>query len=773
MIERHEVFRTTLHDHDGQIVQRIGEPWQCGLTAVPATPDEAAAAADRAASELFDLSAGPLLRVRAWATGPDTHLLLFTAHHIVIDEWSLDIFEQELWSLYEGAGLADLCIQYGDYSAWHRELIAAQGADDLAWWTGTLNGAEPTSPVPDHAIPDRTDFSGDQAVAAAGAEAVAWLDATRTAAATTDFVVLLALYSIFLARHAGRRDLTIGTPISGRDHPDTAGLVGFLVNTLALRIHIDPAATFPDHIAHVRKVVLNAFAHQEIPFEHIVRAVAPQRSAASNPLFTTSYAHDTTGAGTAQGLPDGLTLTPHGAGGGGGSHFDLTLNTARTPDGLILALEYSTALYEPATISGYLDSLSDLLATLTAEPRTPVSRLLEPTRREIALLRGWNASATPTVTTPLHDLISLQAAATPDVVAVEAEDTSLTYAQLDLASTVLARQLAGHGIRPGDIVALHLPPAAPAITAILAIWKAGAAFLPLDPDLPPARIGAMIDDAQPARILTTTPSTHPHLDLDPGTLAGKSAPDPVLPAVSPHQVAFLIYTSGSTGRPKAVMIHHGALSNYAAAQMLPRLRSHAGDSALRLAAGTSAFISDFFIAQLVTLAGGHTLVLLSRDQRQDPRYLLDLAADPGRAVTALECTTSQLHLLADAGLLDAPHPPRVAMFAGEACPPDLWEKLRGYPAIVSVNAYGPAEAMMDATQINVADSPVPSIGRAYGNTRVQLLDDLQRPVPPGTAGELCIAGPGVGYGYLGRGPDRRRLHPRPRGSARQPQVPYG
>ncbi len=261
----------------------------------------------------------------------------------------------------------------------------------------------------------------------------------------------------------------------------------------------------------------------------------------------------------------------------------------------------------------------------------------------------------------------------------------------------------------------------------------------------------MIDDARPARVLTATPTTHPHLDLDPAALAGDPAgPAPGLPVVSPHQVAFLISTSGSTGQPKAVMIHHGALSNYTAAQMLPRLRSRAGDTALRLAAGTSAFISDFFIAQLVALAGGHTLVLLSRDQRQDPRYLVGLAADPDRAVTALECTTSQLQLLVEAGLLSAPHPPRIAMFAGEACPPDLWAKLRGYPAIVSVNAYGPAETMMDATQINVADSPAPSIGRAYGNTRIQLLDEHQRPVPPGTAGELCIAGPGVGYGYLGR-----------------------
>ncbi|HET9895692.1 MAG TPA: amino acid adenylation domain-containing protein [Streptosporangiaceae bacterium] len=755
MISRHEIFRTTLHDHDGQIIGRIGPPWHCGLTAIQATPREAAAAADTSASELFNLSQGPLLRVRAWTTGPGSHLLLFTAHHAVIDEWSSEIFERELWALYAAggdpvsAGLPGLTIQYADYAAWHRELIAARGDDDLTWWKDTLDGAEPASPVPDHSVPDRTGFAGESAVVMTGPPAIAWLEATRTTAATTDFVVLLALYSLFLGRHAGRRDVIIGTPVSGRDHPDTAGLVGFCVNTLALRIHVDPASTFPGHVGRVRQVVLDAFAHQEVPFEHVVRAVAPQRSAAANPLFTTAYAHQATDSTAPLILPGGVTLTPHPAGQGGGSHFDLTLNTARTPEGLVLALEYSTSLYEPATISGYLNSLTDLLAVLMKEPAIPVSRLLEPTPREAARLREWNATATPTTTTPLHDLITAQSAATPDAIAVEAPDTTLTYRELDTAATRMARHLIVSGIRPGDIVALHLPPTATAITAILAIWKAGAAFLPLDPDLPPARVAGMINEARPARVLTATPTTHPHLDLDITTMDAEP-PAVALPEVGPSQLAFLIYTSGSTGQPKAVMLHHRGVSNYTCAQMLPRLREFSGDTPVRLAAGTSAFISDFFVAQLVTLAGGHTLVLLSHEQRQDPRYLLHLARDPERAVTALEIATSQLQLLTEAGLLDAPYPPRVVIFGGEACPPDLWATLRRYPGIVAVDTYGPAETTVDATLLKVSESLVPLIGRSYGNTVVRILDDRHRPVPPGTAGELCIAGPGVGYGYLGR-----------------------
>ncbi len=764
MIERHEVFRTTLHDHDGQIIQHIRPPWHCHLNVTPASPAQAAAASYAAAAELFNLSQGPLLRVRAWHTGPDTHLLQFTAHHVVIDGWSLEVFERELWALYAtrgdaaAAGLTDPAIQYADYSGWHRELTATTAGDDITWWTETLDGATPTSPVPDHPAPDRTDFAGDHAIATADPGALAWLAAARTTAGTTDFVVLLALYCVFLARHSGRRDLTVGTLVSGRNHPDTAGLIGFLVNTLALRVRVDTALTFPDHIAYVRQVVLDAFAHQEFPFEQVVRAAAPQRTAARNPLFTSLYDHDILTTATRT-LPGGLTLTPRPAGDKGGTQFDLSLSTARVADSLVLQLDYSTALYEPATVDGYLDSLTDLLAVLAADPGTRVGRLLEPTAREAARLREWNDTVTPAAATPLHDLITAQAAATPDAVAVEAAGTTLTYAQLDTAATTLARHLIARGMSTGDIIGVHLPPTATAITAILAIWKAGAAFLPLDPDLPRARIAAMIDGARPAGILTTTPTTHPHLDLNPAALAGDppavlqpegTLPEGPLPEVLPYHLAFLIYTSGSTGEPKAIMMHHGALANYTAAQMLPRLRDLAGDTPLRVPAGTSALISDFFIGQIITLAGGHTLLVLSREQRHDPRYLVGLAADPERAATAVMCATSQFQLLVEAGLVDAPHPPRIAIIGGEVCPPDLWATLRRHPATVTINIYGPSETMVDATQIDLAQTPDVLIGRPYGNTIIRVLDDRQRPVPPGTPGELCIAGPGVGYGYLNR-----------------------
>ncbi len=780
MIARHEILRTTMHEQDGQIVQRVGPPWRCALTAAPAAPAEAAADAAAAAGELFDLSAGPLLRVRAWDTGQGAHLLLFTAHHVVIDEWSLEVFEQELWALYgaggdaAAAGLSALDIQYADYASWHRGLTATRADEDLAYWRHALDGATPACPAPDHPAPDRTDFSGDQTAITVPASELHWLTTTRTAAGT-DFVALFAIWCLFLARHTGQRDLTVGTLVSGRSHPDTAALIGYFVNTLALRVRIDPGTDFPAYLRAVRATVLDAFAHQEIPFDHVVRAVAPRRTAARNPLFTTmfSYLTETDEDINTRDLPGGLSLTPVPSV-GGGSHFDLSLTAARTPGGLVLRLEYSTDLYDPATIDGYLGSLTSLLGAVSHDPAARLHAFLEPTPRERQLLTAWNdVSAAPAAPGPLHDLIAVQAAATPDVIAIEAQDTSLTYRQLDTGATSLARRLRRAGVRDGDIVGIHLRPGAVAITAILAAWKAGAAFLPLDPDLPPARIIAMVDDAHAALLVTDKPSACPGLDFllgqPPGQGERHDDEDAALPAVGPHHLAYLMYTSGSTGQPKAVMIAHRGLSNHATAQLLPRT----GAERKRVATGTSAFIADFFISQLAALAGGHTLVVLTREQRQDPRYLVGLAADPDRAITALDCTTSQLQLFVEAGLLDAPHPPRVASFGGEACPPDLWAALRAYPALTAVNTYGPAETAVDATIFNVAESPLPLIGRPYGNVRVSLLDDQQRPVPPGTIGELCIAGPGVGPGYLGRpGPDRRRVHPRPRRLPGQPPVPH-
>lgn len=395
LVLRHEVLRTTLHEQDGQVVQRIGPPWRCGLVADPAADEQVAELAVTSARELFDLSAGRLLHVRAWELAPDRHVVAFTAHHVIMDGWSLELFEQELWAVYEAggdpvaAGLSALDIQYADYAAWHRDLTASRADNDLAWWRQTLDGATPVRPVPDRTGHEHADFPGDQAAVILPASALDWLDAVR-ADASTDFVALFAVWCLFLARHTGKRDITVGTMVSGRSHPDVAALIGFFINTLALRVRIDPSADFPGYLRGVRAVVLDAYAHQEIPFDHVVRAVAPSRSATRNPLFSVLFSYVLSEAAQVQGrtLANGLKLTalPRT---GGGSHalrwrtswsrylpIDLSLTASRTPGGLVLQLEYSTDLYDPATITGYLDSLASLLDAVGHDPAAPLAALL-------------------------------------------------------------------------------------------------------------------------------------------------------------------------------------------------------------------------------------------------------------------------------------------------------------------------------------------------------------------------------------------------------------
>ncbi|MFI9271113.1 amino acid adenylation domain-containing protein [Kitasatospora sp. NPDC052896] len=724
LTERHEILRTTLREVDGEIRQIIHPARPTHLTATPAHPEEALRLAHQAAEEPFDLTTGPLLRVHAWQTGDNRHLILFAAHHAILDEWSLTILESELWTLYQGEQLPPLNVQYADFSTWQR-----QQPTDLAHWQQELADCTPTAPLPDHTPPEHPSFAGDRRTTTIPIR----LDDLRQDVGTTDFTILFALYCLFLARHTGETDITVGTPVSGRTHPDTADQLGLFVNTLALRIHINPTEDFPNYLTRVRTTLLEAFAHQDTPFDQVVRAVAPARAAARNPLFSTMFSH---GRQSESASPGELGIAGVELG-SGGSHFDLSLGIAETAEGLVLALDFSTELYEGTTIDGYLASLTDLFAALAADPGASIGTLLRPSPRELTQLQAWNDTVTAQPDAPVHELLRAQARRTPDAIAIEADDTTLTFAELDTASDHLAHHLHHHGIQCGDLVGIQLRPGARALIAVWGVWKAGAAFLPLDPDLPTARLHTMIEDARPALLLTEDTTL-------------EDAPTTDLPQVGARDLAYVMYTSGSTGRPKGVMVDHGNLTNFATAQLIPRLRGAETGQHLRVAIGTSAFISDFFIAQLLTLLDGHTLTVLTPEERSDPRMLLARAQHPDRAIQALDCTTSQLHLLVDAGLLDAPHPPRILTFGGEACPPDLWTTLRGHRRTVAFNAYGPTEATVEATVTDVMTSPTPVIGKPYGNTRIHLLDPQGKPVVPGTLGEIHIGGPGVGPGYLNR-----------------------
>ncbi|MFE2752768.1 amino acid adenylation domain-containing protein, partial [Actinosynnema sp. NPDC059335] len=759
LLDRHESLRTTLHvDADGRVRQRVREVTPGRLVARDVAEADLAGLVEQAVARPFDLTAGPVLRVDVWRTAPDRHVVVFVAHHIAIDEWSLDVVDGELWALYraggdpEAASLPPLDVRYADYAVWHRDLVERHGADDLAYWRRTLDGTVSSWPRSRGTRGEAPAVEAEQCTRVVPADDLAVLERLRARAGATDFMLYLAVYSLLLARHSGERDVVIGVPVSGRSHPDLAPVVGFFVNTLAVRVTVDPDEDFPTYLDRVRTVVLEAFAHQEAPFEQVVRAVAPDRAGSATPLFRTmfSFTAETGHEHRAGRAPAGTTLRDLPIQ-GSGSRFDLSLGTTRTADGLHLTLGLDGGLFEAGAAQELVASFTDLLHALGTSPRVGVGELLAASDRERAAMAGWTGdSSLPAPATPVHELLRERVGRWSGLVAVESGAEELTFAELDARSESLARHLVVSGVRRGDVVGLHLRPGVDAVVAVWAVWKAGAAFLPLDPELPPARLEMMLDDAKPSVVVSrdTVPGSWPTVTPE----AGGDVPGVVLPRVGPRDLAYVMFTSGSTGRPKGVMVDHGNLANYAENLALPRTRGAglAPGSNARVVTGTSAFISDFFLMQMMPLLDGHRLLVVSGAEGRDPRRLVERAHDPARAVDVVGVTTSQVQLMVEAGLLDAPHPPRLISAAGEACPPDLWQALRAHPDVVAHNIYGPAEVSVEMACADMSAHPAPVIGRPYGNVRMYLVDADLRLVPPGTVGEIVIGGPGVGRGYVNR-----------------------
>jgi amino acid adenylation domain-containing protein len=747
LLERHESLRTTLHlDADGHVVQRVGAAAATDLPVRDVAEADLPGLVEQEAERPFNLSTGPVLRVSVWRTAPDRHKVLFVAHHVAVDEWSIGILERELWARYQGDALPPLEVSYRDYAVWHRDLVERQAEEDLAYWRQNLDGATASLP---YSSGGETFGSGERTRTIAQ-ERLAGLDRIRAKAGATEFMVFLAVYSLVLARRSRERDLTVGIPVSGRSHPDLASLVGFFVNTLALRLTVDPDDDFLAHLKRVRSVVLEAFAHQETPFEHVVRAVAPDRADGTNPLFRTAFSF-LPGTQAAERLAqlDGLTVTDLPIP-GGDNHFDLMLGTTRTAEGLHLNLEFSQHI-QPYAADELLESFADLLDTLAQSPQATVSELLHATGRERERIAAWTGTdSLPACDVPVHELLRDRTTLWPNAIAVESGDQTLTFAQLGAYSENLARRLAGAGVRRGDVVGLHLRPGVEAVLAVWAVWKAGGAFLPLDPDLPPARLELMLADAAPAVVVSRDPGAVPGNVPTLSPDASADVPDVVLPLVSTKDLAGVLFTSGSTGRPKGVLLEHGGLATFAERQLLPRIRAAGVGEHARVVTGTTAFISDFFLEQVLPLLDGHRLLVLAGAEGRDPRRLVELAQDPATAVAVVCTTTSQVQLMVDAGLLDAPHPPKLIEPAGEACPPDLWNALRSRPGVAANNIYGPSETTVDATRADIGAFGSPVIGRPYGSTRLYLVDDARGLVPPGAVGEIVIGGPGVGRGYARR-----------------------
>ncbi|HEX2190338.1 MAG TPA: condensation domain-containing protein, partial [Longimicrobiaceae bacterium] len=587
VVARHEALRTVFAAEGGEPVQVVRPPEpvpfpavDLGRLAEERREAEAARLAGEEALRPFDLSRGPLLRATLLRLGDGDHAALFTMHHVVSDGWSMGVLVRELSALYhafsrgEPSPLPELPVQYADYAVWQRERVSGEALEaQLAWWRERLAGAPPTLELP----ADRPRLPAGEAPAQTCLVELPpgltrRLRELAQAEGATPFMALLAGFSLLLARYSGQDDVVVGSPIAGRTRSELEGLIGFFVNTLALRTDLSGDPSFRGLLRRVREATLGAFQHQDLPFERLVEELAPERSLTHAPLFQVMFALQNTeqsalrlGELRMEPLPPGEGVT----------QFDLDLSLQEGPERIVGTLRYRRDRFDAPTVERMLAHFRILLEAALAAPDRPVSGLpLLAGEERARVLEAWNATARAYPRGRcLHELVAEQAARTPDAPAVVFEGRVLVYAELDARADRLAHGLRLRGVGPEARVAIAVEKGFEMALAVLGVLKAGGAYVPLDPAYPPERLAWMLEDSG-ARVLLTQESLRQRLPEFAGEVCfvptdGTPLPRP-LPrkgggenGTGPDNLAYVIYTSGSTGRPKGVAVQHRAVVNYA------------------------------------------------------------------------------------------------------------------------------------------------------------------------------------------------------------------
>ncbi|HZF08057.1 MAG TPA: amino acid adenylation domain-containing protein, partial [Thermoanaerobaculia bacterium] len=775
VIRRHDTLRTTFKVVAGQPVQVIAAEVRLvsllvDLEELPAAQREGemrrVIAED--STRPFDLLRGPLMRTVLLRLSPHRHAVLFTLHHVVADDWSTGVLIREVAVLYAAfaAGrpspLPELPVQYADYALWQRERLSGSLlAEQLDSWRERLAGAPALLELPlDRPRPALQSPRGAHLPVRLSAEIARGVALLGREHRATTFMVLLAAFSAVLGRLAGQEDVVIGTPVANRTYREIEELIGFFVNTLALRISLAAGPEFAALLEQVREVALGGYAHQDLPFERLVEALQPQRSLAYSPLFQVMFALQNAPAGRLE-LP-GLTLV-HLDVEPGRAKFDFDLWLREMPLGLEGACEYNLDLFDRTTVERLLGALASLLSAAIEQPRRPVADLplLSPAQRH-QLLAEWNDTAAEIGQS--EDFVAAfrrAAARSADAVAVGEEGGgSLTYRELDRRSDRLARALGERGVGPERLVTIRAERGTDLLAAVLGVLKAGGAFLALDPAQPPARarqvllqsgagwllaplaaggelLPAMVEPGDPAQLL----------DLGAALAAGAESGPATRGWVGPDQLAYVIFTSGSTGTPKGVMIHHLGWLNHLLV-LIRDLGLTAGDRV----AQTASQSFDIAVWQMLAalLVGGRVQVF-GDDLMRDPERLAAALADG--QVTVLEIVPSLLSTLLDTEPRVAPGL-RWLIATGEALPPELaarWRSTR--PEVSLLNAYGPAECSDDVSLYRLEETSgfatVVPIGRPLDNAGLYVVDRELRLAAVGAVGELSVGGPVVGRGYLG------------------------
>ncbi|MFY2558180.1 non-ribosomal peptide synthetase [Corallococcus terminator] len=769
IVQRHEALRTKFADSADGPVQLISATSTARLqvvdlsgTAEADQSRELQRLIDAEARRPFDLTRGSLLRTTLFQLGARKSVLMTTVHHIVLDGWSIGVFQRELATLYKefSAGrpspLAELSIQYADYALWQRQWLKDEVLQkQLEYWTRQLKDVPPLLTLPfANPRPEAESFAGATEYFTLDEQVSKGLAALSRQLNASLFMTLLAGFQVLLNRYTGQTDLPVGTVVANREQPELEQLIGFFVNTVVMRGDLGGNPRFAELVERTRGTALAAYEHQALPFEKLVEALKPERSLGHNPLFQVMFILQNTPASEFT-LP-GLTLAPMEIG-SVTAKYDLTLVMEETPRGLHGHWEYSSDLFDAATVRRMSGHLEVLLRALVEDAERPIAELpLLPSSEERQVLVEWNQTETafPRDQT-LHQLIEAQVARTPEAIAVAHAGQRLSYRELNERASQLAHHLRAMGIGPGKLVGVSLQRSTDLVVALLGVLKAGGAYVPLDPAYPQSRLASMLEDSK-ASVLLTQASLRSRfslqatqvlcVDADGNDLASRSKADPT-PSASADDLAYVIYTSGSTGAPKGVLVSHRNVVHSTTARWA--YYREPVSSFLLL----SPYAFDSSVAGLYwTLTQGGTLVLPEGEGLPDLTVLCGLIA--AHRVSHLLCIPSVHSLLLRQARPGELASLRTVMVAGEACPASLVEQHHQTLAGCALfNEYGPTEATVWCTvhKLEAAQRrPIVPIGRPIANTRIYVLDAHLRPVPVGVPGELHVGGAGVALGYLNR-----------------------
>ncbi len=768
MIRRHETLRTVFPNVNGKPVQVVMPATKLAiqfkdLRELPEAEREAEALrlATEDVQRPFDLSRGPVLRLTLIQTGAQDHILVLVIHHIVSDGWSSRVLLRELVTLYQSFSmgqrpqLPDLSIQYADFARWQQDWLQGDVLQSqLDYWRKQLAGAPAALELPiAKPRPAVQTFRGARESHTIPKTISVAIDELCRREGVTPFMVLLAAFQTLLSRYTGQHDIVVGTPIAGRGRIEIEDLIGFFVNTLCLRTNLSGNPSFKELLTRVREVALGAAAHQDVPFEKLVEELQPERHLTRTPLFQVMFA--------LQNIPKdsyelaNLTLSAMEAD-TGAAKFDLTMFFYPTEDGLLGVLEYNTDLFDQDSIKRMWLHFETMLQSLLAHPEKQIhslALLTEPERRQ--LLTEWNDTATDFPQGCFHQLFEAQVERSPNAIAVEYEDTKLTYDELNQSANRLARFLVGKGVGPETVVAVLAPRSVSLLTAMLAIFKAGGTYLPLDPRHPATRHVQVLTQSRASLVLVAE-ELEPvieHIASDvyrlEDALEFATENENLESRSNPRNLAYVIFTSGSTGTPKGAMVEQRGMVNhlFIKAQEL-------GVSSEDSVAQTASQCFDISVWQFLTpLLVGARVRIFSDEVVADPKAFLH--ALESEKVSIVETVPSLLRAMLTEMRETSLPGLRWMLATGEALSPEtcrVWKHCVGN-RVRLLNAYGPTECSDDVTHYEVKSEPAEQvvrmpIGRALANTQLYTLDREMELVPVEVNGELFVGGTGVGRGYL-------------------------